>query len=255
MDKSKNMHSGHRKRLKNKVKQFGLKALSEHEIVELLLTYSISRKDTNAIAHSLLNKFSNIANVINADYNRILEVEGVGEESALFFKILSELIGVYFKSKSKCRSWIIRTTGNAIDYFRANYEVKGEEKFYILNVTKAGRVIRCEEFNGEDDTQVSLKTNDIAKLISVEGSDVVYMFHTHPGGSTKPSYADEQTTYRFIDVCGAMGIRLVDHVIFNETESYSFRSDYNIDDMYEQAVKMFRQSKLIDYEKFKINKK
>jgi len=253
--KNKNIHSGHRKRLKDKIKKFGLKALSEHEIVEVLLMYSIPRKDTNAIAHNLLNKFSSIANVINADFNRLIEVDGIGEESALFFNILSDLFGVYNKSKSKNRSWIIRTTDNAIDYFRANYEVKGKEQFYILNVSNGGRVIKCGEFDGEDDIQVSLKTNEIAKLISVEGTDVVYMFHTHPGGSTKPSYADEQTTYRFIDVCGAMGIRLVDHIIFNETESYSFKSDYNIDEMYEQAVRMFRQSKIIDYEKFKINKK
>ena len=54
----KHKHAGHRQRLKDKVRINGLKSLSMHEVLELLLTYTIPQKDTNALAHELIDKYN-----------------------------------------------------------------------------------------------------------------------------------------------------------------------------------------------------
>lgn len=241
MNKEKNIHSGHRKRLKDKVKKFSLEALSEHEIIELLLTYSIPRKDTNKIAHNLLNKFGTIAKVINADYQNLLTVDGVGEESALFFKVLRDLIDVYSKSKSIERNWVLKNTANAVDYFRSNFEVKGNERFYILNLSKIGRVISVEEIEGYDDSEVNITTNQIAKIISTKDTKNIVVFHTHPGGSVNPSKADLEATGTIMGVCSALKIKFLDHIIYNEFEYFSFRENLDLDKKFEEFVKLFRE--------------
>ena len=87
-----NPHKNHRSRLKNKVRKYGLECLEAHEVLELLLTYTIPRKDTNPIGHDLLDCFGTFSNVIDADYFDLLKVKGIGEESALFFNILAQFM-------------------------------------------------------------------------------------------------------------------------------------------------------------------
>ena len=94
-------HVGHRQRLKDKVRKTDLKSLSEHEIIELLLTYTIPQKDTNELAHTILSTFRTISNSIDADYEDLLKIKGIGEETALFFKVLSNLMGIYKDSKGR----------------------------------------------------------------------------------------------------------------------------------------------------------
>ena len=105
----KHNHAGHRQRLKDKVRKTRLTTLAEHEIIELLLTYTIPRKDTNPIAHELLKTFSSIDRVIDANVRDLQKVNGVGEETALFFKILSQLFGVYRQSKENYKDKLLTT--------------------------------------------------------------------------------------------------------------------------------------------------
>ena len=87
----KNLHEGHRKRLREKFKNYE-SALTDHEVLELLLGYSIPRKDTNALAHKLINKFGSLSAVLSASPIALECVDGVGENTALFSKVNSYII-------------------------------------------------------------------------------------------------------------------------------------------------------------------
>ena len=93
-------HKNHRSRLKTKVKNHGLECLAYHEVLELLLTYTIPRKDTNPTAHKLIEYFGSFSNVLDANYHDLLKVDGVGPESALFLNFLSQLMEMYNKTKT-----------------------------------------------------------------------------------------------------------------------------------------------------------
>ena len=79
---NKNIHEGHRKRLRQRFDQVGLDGFSEHEILELILFQVIPRRDTNPLAHELINHFGNLAEVLDASKDELMQVPGVGEAVA-----------------------------------------------------------------------------------------------------------------------------------------------------------------------------
>ena len=85
------IHDGHRARKKAQFRQHGLDGFADHEVLELLLYYAIPRKDTNEIAHRLLQKFGSLQNVFAAPAEELAKVDGVGESAALFLTLLPQV--------------------------------------------------------------------------------------------------------------------------------------------------------------------
>ena len=224
-------HKAHRSRLKSKVEKFGLDCLEYHEILELLLTYTIPRKDTNPTAHELMDHFSSFSNVIDADYHDLLKVEGIGPESALFLNVLAQFIEVYNKSKLESRTYILNSTEQAVGFFRDSYRIKNNEFMVVACLGKNKRVRKTYLCKGMDETEITFDLRKIINSINDAGVDSVVLFHTHPNGSVKPSKEDVITTQRFLNMCLMNGISLNDHIILNESEHFSFKKNYLIDKM------------------------
>ena len=86
-----NVHRGHRQRLKQRFLENGLNGFAEHEIIELLLYYAIPVRDVNEIAHNLINHFGSLQKVLNADYETLKDMDGLGEHSAVLLKLMPAL--------------------------------------------------------------------------------------------------------------------------------------------------------------------
>ena len=99
--KKENLHADHRKRVREEFEKHGLDAFPDHKVLEMMLFYSIPRMDTNEIAHELLNEFGSLAGVFDADINALLDVPGIGRESALFIKFLTGLCRRYMIDRNK----------------------------------------------------------------------------------------------------------------------------------------------------------
>ena len=80
----KHSHAGHRQRFKNKVLETGIEHLPYHEVLEFLLMYAIPQKDVNPLAHELISNFGSFSAVLDADYDQLKKIKGVGHETALF---------------------------------------------------------------------------------------------------------------------------------------------------------------------------
>ena len=78
------VHEGHRKRLRERYMEGGAAVFAEHELLELLLTYAIPRRDTNALAHALIERFGSLAAVLEARVPELAAVDGVGEMRRCF---------------------------------------------------------------------------------------------------------------------------------------------------------------------------
>lgn len=233
------LHKNHRHRLREKVKNHGLDCLAYHEVLELLLTYAIPRKDTNPIAHDLIKNFGSFSNAIDADYYDLLKVEGVGPESALFINVLSSFMEVYNKSKLENKVHILNNTGKCAQFFREHYSIKSNEFMVMACLGKNKRVIKTFLYKGNDEVSVSLDLRNIANKINDNGVRSVVLFHTHPNGSVEPSVNDIETTQKIINVCLTHGIDLDDHIILNETEHYSFSQHALIANMKMKYINAF----------------
>ncbi len=235
-------HGGHRQRLKDKVRENGLKVLQEHEILELLLTYTIPYKDTNALAHTLIDKFGNISNVLDANRNDLVKVSGVGEETALFLSTLPELIN-YYKQKRDNEVEILRSVSKCKKFFRLNYEIQKDEHFYVICLNSAYKVIAKHDVQGEDSCKVNFDVRNFASMISSKDIKAVVLFHTHPNGDVKPSFADIETTKSIFNICAIMKVRLCDHIVFNEVNSFSFEENNLIKPMYDEFIAKFPEQR------------
>ena len=239
MKDQENTHKDHRKRLKEKVKKFGLDGLAYHEILEYLLTYSIPRKDTNPIAHKLINHFGSFAGVIDASYYDLLKVEGIGPESALFISSLSQLLEVYSKNKSESKSKFLTSTAKCVEFFRDSYRVKDNEFMIMACLSKTKKVIKTYLYKGSSETSVSFDLHDISNHINDKMIKSIVLFHTHPNGSVEPSIEDFKTTQSVINVCLTHGIDIDDHIILNESEHFSFARNGLINKMKSKYTSMF----------------
>ncbi len=238
MEKEKtNPHKNHRKRLRNKVEKYGLDCLEYHEILELLLTYTISRKDTNPIGHELINYFGNFQNVIDADFNDLVKVDGIGPESAFFINVLSQFIDIYNKNKQEQKTYTLNSTAKSVQFFRDFYRIKNNEFMVIVCLSKNKKVLKTIKYKGHDDSEICVDLKQISQGISNEGVSGVVLYHTHPFGDVNPSYADILATQRVVHMCLNQGVEFDDHIILNESAHYSFKNAGLIDKMKAQYIK------------------
>lgn len=234
-------HSGHRQRLRNKVKSSGLKVLSKHEIMELLLTYTIPRKDTNDFGHNLIERYGSISKVLNADVVDLKKIEGIGESSAFFLNLIGQLFEIVRDEKgAKIHS--IKNTGDMVRHYRQNYSIEDKEKFTCFVLSEMGKVESVFGFDGGSATSVEIDKKAFIDNINIKKSNAIIVVHTHPDGDVQPSREDMMATQQLLSISSLLGITFNDHVIINEKTYFSFKEQGLLDNMKDNYSKMFART-------------
>lgn len=220
------MHEGHRQRLWEKLKQGD--NLFEHELLEILLFNAYPRKNVNPVAHALLQRFSSINEVINADLDELMLVEGVGENVALYLKCIGECM----RLKNNCSSFaVIKNNAEFRQFASARLAGRRTEalEFYLLD--KGGDVKRICTFTDGDPESVVVRPDEVVKLISVYRPHGVYMAHNHVDCPCSPSAADDDMTKKVQMICSLNNVRFYDHCIFAPDGYYSYFMTNRLDEI------------------------
>ena len=193
-----NIHGGHRARLREQFLRAGLDSMSDVQVLELLLFFAIPRRDTNPIAHRLLERFGSLSAVFEAPVTEISRVEGVGESAALLLCLVPQA-----------------ARRHLID--RAKFE-------QVLDTTeKCGRYL-LPFFHGERDEVVYLLCLSVRKIVEAAltyNATSVVLAHNHVSGIALPSREDEATTRQIRTALDAVGILLADHVVVADDDFVS----------------------------------
>lgn len=211
----KGLHDEHRKRVKEKFRETGLTGFYEHNVLELLLFYSIPRRDTNEIAHELINEFGSFAEVLDAPIDELTKIDGVGLESATFIKLIPELCRYYMANRVKDKR-LIDSTDAAIEILSSYYLSITEEKFVIMYLDGKSCLIKCKEFSQGNKNMVFTDFRTLIKEAISLGADGIIISHCHANGFANPSANDKEMTEAFYKACKTFNIHLCDHIIFNE---------------------------------------
>ena len=99
-EKEKNLHAGHRQRMKQRFIDYGFQGMQQHEILEILLYYAIPRKDTNPLAHRLLDRYGSFAKVCDSPVDELQRNFGMSESAAVLLKMIPELARTYSETKT-----------------------------------------------------------------------------------------------------------------------------------------------------------
>ena len=249
VDLTKSQHKGHRQRFKDKVREFGFDILKEHEVMELLLMYSIPYKNTNDIAHDLITKYGDLWSAINADSNGLQQVNGVGKETALFFGLISYIKDHYKADQIKNKIDSLQTTQQMVAYFRQNYSVeKNNEVLYIVFLNSKHRIVDVQKVQG-DHNDIFVDTTELNYKLAMNKTKTVVLYHTHTNGVAKPSDDDIKTTEQIMRACYALKIQLVEHIIITDYNYSSFRNAGLIDQISKGIIGTLSQNSTANYSK------
>lgn len=214
-----NPHKGHRARLKRRFLQEGFDHFEEHNMLELILFYAVPQKDTNELAHLLIDRFGSLNKVLDAPYEELLTVSGVGENTATYLKIISQTIRAYYNAMSMDTSDPIFDTNEKIGaYFIHKFMGCTEECIYVLFLDSGLKYIRCELIATGTLTSATLDIRKIVEYaIRYQATNVV-LAHNHPNTSSSPSNEDVITTNYIQTALGTIDVKLIDHFIVSGKE-------------------------------------
>ena len=211
-------HQGHRQRMRERVQNYGLDSLAEHEALEYVLYLTNAQKDTNGIAHDLIDRFGDFAAVLEASEEELCTVEGVGPATARMLHLLPE-ISRSRTSTTRC----IRTTEQMGSYLMAKFAWSDYERAMLVSLDSRKRVRAAVWLREGTTDRVSLDIKDVVSAAIKGGTDTVVLSHNHPNGVPLPSREDLAATENIVRALGLVKIRLRDHIILAENDYFSMR--------------------------------
>lgn len=208
-----NCHAGHRERLRRRFIVGGLDGFSEHNVLELLLFYSVPRRDTNELAHELIERFGSLANVFDAPYEPLIRVNGIGERTATLLKFIPALCGEYHLSRSDTKATVC-TRADAIEYLTPYFADMSTEFAVMLSLDAAGRVMNVVKMKYGNVDSAEIDMNAVFFEVLSNSPAGVVIAHCHPRGLAAPSQNDIRTTETLAEMLAGFKTRLCDHIIF-----------------------------------------
>lgn len=221
--KNNNPHEKHRARLKETFRRAGVNEMPEHNILELLLFYSIPRKDTNELAHRLIKEFGSLSRVFDATYEQLLDIEGIGENSALLISMIPGICRRYIEGKTKGKI-NLSDPKDAQNYLKEKFYGCKNEVFYMLCLDGVGNLINCCKLGEGTPGTVLIDKRVVMQTAFRNDADKVIFAHNHPNGIAAPSREDLTLTSDFSSLFTSVGIRLADHIIVAGDETLSLAS-------------------------------
>ncbi len=228
----KNIHSGHRKRVKANVIKNGFSQLEEHKLLELMLFYSIPRGDTNELAHKLINHLGSFEEVFKADIEQLKKVDGVGENTAVMIAAMGETYKRISKAKPP-KKRVYKNTEDLKELAETLLQGEKNEKIYLLcfDAKKALKRYTVISEGNEVSSEIDMKL--IIKNLVDSDCSIAVLAHNHPTSSAEPSAFDIDSTRMVCVTLRKIGYALADHIILGENgKAYSMHLDPRFSSMF-----------------------
>lgn len=214
---------GHRQRLRETFLTSGADAMHDHNLLELLLTYAIPRKDVKDIAYALLNEFGTLENVFRADIASLQKVNGMGEYSAVLFK----LIGAIEKRIAFNRTQSVTTLTEpetVKSYYQNLFAQEQVEKIYVTTLDNTCRVLGSYVCGEGTVNTSNMDLRRVVEYVVHDSATALIVAHNHPRGTCRPSQADVHFTMQLRDYLLQLGVHLLDHVVVGQDDVLSMRN-------------------------------
>lgn len=216
------IHQGHRRRLLDRYQKTGLRGFSDVEILELLLAYAIPRRDTNPIAHRLLDRFSGLDHVLEAPEELLTQVEGVTARAAMLLTMIPAVWGRYDQSRWDRGIYLSRTE----DYGAAllpHFRGVRDEQVWLLCMDAKCKFLQCVQLCHGSVGSTNLSVRRVVETALGVNASMVVLAHNHPTGLATPSREDVESTRTLRSALQMVDVVLVDHLIVADEDFVSLR--------------------------------
>ncbi len=222
--KDKPHYIDHRKRIKDRFLNIGLQSFRDYEVLELLLTFAIHQKDVKPVAKRLIDSFSTFQAVLEAPIDAIMNVDGIGQHSALLLKLTRECSDYYLKEKIKKKD-VLSSPDALYEYCRSSMAYLGDEQFRVMFLNSKNELIHEQIVQEGTVDQTAVYPRKIIELALQQKAVSLIFFHNHPSGNPAPSDYDRKLTEALVKAAKALDIRVHDHVIIGKAGYYSFKEE------------------------------
>ena len=213
-------HDGHRVRLKHRFIKSGLDDFEPHNVLELILFYSVPRKDTNPLAHRLIERFGSLSAVLDAKPEELMKVDGVTENTAVLLSMLPQVARKYLEDKTDVTN-LVSDIGDIGAYFMPKFIGRTVETMMLASIDNKGKIVCCSIIAEGDSTRASVSKRKIMEEAIRVGATRVVLAHNHPMGFAVPSDEDIDMTEKVYALLRTVGIELIDHIIFSQDDFVS----------------------------------
>lgn len=219
-----NIHAGHRERLTETIYNCGIENISEVQALEYILCYIFPRGDVNPLAHRLLDRYKSLPSVLEAPVEDLMEVKGMGKQSAMKLTMLLEVFYRYSNDKLSTRGKI-NTLGEIYDYLDNLLRFRPQEEFHLIGIGNNGCVKGQRMVCRGSSNQVKVELRDIAFFVATYKVPALILVHNHPDGSCLPSSEDVNTDKHAESLCNFAGVKMVDDLIIGQDGIFSIKSN------------------------------
>ncbi|NCA93279.1 hypothetical protein EOM82_08620 [bacterium] len=218
-------HEGHRERLRERCRNSGFDSLSEHEKLEYLLFAYIPRRNTNDIAHRLIDNFGSFAKVLDAREVDLMNIKGMTEIAAQYLSTLPFVVEGYRESKlDRNAKEAIHNAASAIEYFKIHIGMRTTEVMHVLCLNIKRKLVYTIKLESKNPNMVILHPANLVSEIVRHEAKYIIVGHNHPSGDVTPSREDIDFAGTLGSALSVLGIELVDNIIVGGENSLSFRN-------------------------------
>jgi DNA repair protein RadC len=203
---------GHRARVRKEVRLKGMDEWDDRRVLEFLLFYAIPRGDVNPLAHRLLDRFHDIAGIVEAPIEELMKVEGVGETTAGLLKLVPQISRRYLNARAdNCD--LLTSTREAAAYFTAKFVGEKTERVYVVFLDVKCRILECRLIGKGGLNSADLSIRKIVECALACNARFVVLSHNHPSGLPLPSMEDCEVTKNLMEALASVDLQLLDHII------------------------------------------
>ena len=194
------------------MREAGTEALSDYEMLELVLFRALPRRDVKPLAKALIAKFGSFAEVISAPESRLREVKGIGASAVTDLKIVQAAANRPARGQVH-RKPVLSSWSAALDYCRTAMAFEDKEQFRILFLDKRNQLIADEVQQQGTIDHTPVYPREVVKRALELSATAIILVHNHPSGDPTPSSADIEMTKQVASVAKPLGVQLYDHII------------------------------------------
>jgi len=202
--------------------------MHDYELLELLLTYSIPRRDVKPIAKTLIDRFGGLAGVLDADGEELSKIKGVGEMSATLISLVRELYSTYLAENMK-RGDVLSSPESVLKFARVRLAGLTNEAFMVIFLNVKNEVLDYTLLHEGTIDSVAIYPRRIIETALSKHAAGIILVHNHPSGNPAPSREDKALTSEITSAARTLDIRVLDHIVVGKAGYFSFLENNILD--------------------------
>jgi DNA repair protein RadC len=226
MTTAKPHYYGHRERLRKRFLNSGFEGLADYEIVEMLLTLAIPRRDVKELGKELIKRFGNLRGILDAPIEEVKKVDGIGEVTPAVLRMVREMVSLYLQQAIEKRE-ALSDPNRLNEFWRVKIGNSANEVFMVGYLDSGYRLLRdgIERIQEGTIDRATVYPRRVVEAALRRKAAAIMLAHNHPNGDTRPSEQDKLITKALVLAAAAVQIKVLDHLIVSPEQAFSFRQE------------------------------